>query len=203
MPGRLRNTLLAGLFALTLALASCGSGDEGTIPQDDSEALISLTEAIESAVANGDCDAARERANQLADEVEALPPEVDPDVQKGLLDAAANLVEKAQDPEQCEVATGATGATGAEPTTSPTTEPTTTEPTTTDTTEETTEPDGETGGGQGGGNEGGGPPQTPPGQEGTPPGQETPPEGGPPAGGDATGSFDPSGGIEPEGGSTP
>jgi hypothetical protein len=210
MPGRLRNTLLASLLAL--ALAGCGSGDEGTIPPDKSETLISLTQAVQSDVANGDCDAARQHANELADQVRALPTPVEPDVRDALEKAAANLVEQTQDTDQCKSTTGASGPTGTEPTTEPsTTEPTTTETTTekeTTTEEEpateettTTEPEA---GGAGGGAGGGGAPQAPPEQ--VPPTGGGPPAGGggPPAGGgEATGSFDESGGVGPEDRTTP
>lgn len=205
MPGRLRTSLLAG--ACALALAGCGSGDGGTIPQGDSDVLISLTQDVQNDVANGDCEAAREHANELADRVRALPKQVEPEVRNALEGAAANLVEQTQQASQCQQATGASGPTGAEATTAPTTEttPTTTEestePTTTEeettTTTTTTEESGP------GNSQGQGPTTTPPGQGGEAPGQA---EGGAQGGNSqdgATGSFDDeSGGVTPGGDAT-
>jgi hypothetical protein len=168
MPGRLRTIVLA--CALATALAGCGSGGDGTIPKQDADNLVSLLDGIESDLAAHDCDLIPQHVNAFAEQVNSLPPEVDDEVQKGLIQGADRLVELSKQPEQCQDVSGASGATSTtEETTTTTTEPeettTTTEPEETTTT--TTQPEEESppanGGNEQGGN-GNGPPLEVPGE---------------------------------------
>ena len=131
MPGRIRKSLLVCVFALTLA--GCGSGDDGTIPSDEADQLLSLLAAVQNAAEDGDCDLAQGSAEEFVNRVNNLPEDVDPDVASALTKAATNLDDLASDPSEC-TATGTSGEAGVESTTSTTT--TTTEPTST--TESTT-----------------------------------------------------------------
>ncbi|MGH2954147.1 MAG: hypothetical protein ACRDK9_09025 [Solirubrobacterales bacterium] len=187
MPGRLRETLLAA--AIAAALAGCGSDEDGTIPPADAESLLAQLDAVEESIADGECDEAQIRAQDLTDLVNELPAEVGTETKEALREASDNLVGLAA--EQCEP-TGATGEDGVEPTTE-TEEPTT--ETTTTTTEETTtdedEPEEEE------------EEQEPPEEEQEPPEEEPPPSdddpGGGPGGGGG-GGQPPSGGLGPGGG---
>jgi hypothetical protein len=134
MPRKLRKTLLA--CALAATIAGCGS-DDGTIPSNDADQLLTQLDAIQSDIESGDCELAHSHAVQLAEAVGQLPSDVDPKVREGLTEASTHVVELSGDPAQCEQTTGATGETGA---TSTTTEETTTteEPTTTTDEEPTT-----------------------------------------------------------------
>jgi cell division septation protein DedD len=139
MAGRNRKSLLVCVFAL--ALAGCGSSNDGTIPPSDADTLLTDLAAVQSDVAAGNCDFAKQHAQEFVDAVNALPSDVDPKVSGELTKAALNLDALASDPGQC--ATGATGETTTESTTSTTetsvpTESTTSEPTTTTTEQETT-----------------------------------------------------------------
>ncbi len=131
MPRRVPICLLSCVFAL--AFASCGSSTDGTIPPDDAETLLTLVAAVQSDVNNGECDRARDHAQELVSEVDQLPNEVDPDVADELAKAATNLEGLSQ--TDC-TETGASGASGVA--TTPTTSSTTTEVTTTPTTTEET-----------------------------------------------------------------
>jgi hypothetical protein len=187
MPGRIQITLLACLCAAFLA--GCGSDVEGTIPNSNSDELISLLDGIEEDVAGGNCELAQDHANEFVDAVNRLPAEVDDEVKGGLQDAAARLEDLSKDQSQCEDTTGETGFDELEPTTAPTT---TTTPTTTETTTEPEEeeddeeePPPAENGDNGGGPPGGGPPASPPGGgggEGTvtiePPSDDDPTSGG-------------------------
>ena len=113
MPGRLRKTGLA--CAIVLTLGGCGGGDDATIPSDDSQQMLSLLDAIESEVQNGDCEDAEERATAFAETVDELPEDVDPKVRQGLDEASVQLVELTRDRTECSDVTGATGEDGAEP----------------------------------------------------------------------------------------
>lgn len=160
MRRRPRFSLLACVCAV--ALAGCGSGDDGTIPSADSETMLALLTSLEASIAAGDCELAAKQAEEFKRTVDLLPAPVADEVKAGLFDAADNLIALTEDPAQCAGST--TGASGLlapaaeEPTREPaTTSTTTTEPTTTTTTT-TEEPE---------------PPTTP----------ETPPAGGGGAGG--------------------
>jgi hypothetical protein len=176
------------VFLLSLALGavaavvlvSCGSDDEdGVIPPESASAMLA---ALDDAEGAADCDAIEEAASAVANEAAGLP---DSEARTGVIDGAENLAALAREGQGCE--TGATGPEGPQPPEETTTEETTTEPTTTEetTTEPTTTeeekpakepkppkptPDED---------DEGGPPVTPPGQGGVPPGQsEGPPESG-------------------------
>jgi hypothetical protein len=173
MPGSPKIGLLACVCTLALALAGCGSDDEGgTIPSTDSENLISLLDAVEDNVAGGNCELAQKQAEEFVDAVNALPAEVGEEVKSGLRDGGSQLAELSADPSECEDTTGDSGLGGVEPEPEPepetttTTEETTTEEstTTTDTEDDSEEPppppdddQGDSGGGgEGGGGSGGG-----------------------------------------------
>jgi hypothetical protein len=150
MPGFRALTSALAAAACAAGLAACGGEDEGgPIPADEGNQLIATLDEIEAEVQAGDCERARELAVVVAENVSTLPID-DAELRDALVTATGNLVELAEDPEQCTPDTGATGETGTLPTEPTTT--TTTEPTTTTTTEEEPEDD-----------EGGGPPQDPPG----------------------------------------
>lgn len=144
-------TLLACLCAGAGALAGCGSGGDGTIPPEESEALVKRLEALDDKLLAGECEDAQLEAAEVARIVEQdLPEDVDPEVRDALEEASANLTELTE--SQC-VERGTTDTDTDEPQTS-TTE--TTEPTTTEKTTTTTETEEQPSGGNGGGNTGGG-----------------------------------------------
>lgn len=147
MPGfrRLLNGCAATLGAAVLA--ACGGSDGGPIPEEAGRDLLGQLDAVERAVSDGDCDAAESAADDFAQGINELPPEVEGELRVALDEASANL--KQLTAEQCEPETGPTGETVPTTTTQPPT--TTTEATTTTTTTE--EPP----------EEGNGPPVTPPG----------------------------------------
>ena len=136
MSGRLRVTLLGCAIAATVA--GCGSGDDGTIPGDDSAELLRLLEAIESEVQNGNCELAQQQADQFATQVSQLSEDVDAKVRQGLSDASTRLIELSNDPGQCEEVTGASGEVEAELSTTTTTTTTEESSTTTPDPESTT-----------------------------------------------------------------
>jgi hypothetical protein len=140
MRGRLHNWLLVCAFALTLA--GCGSGDDGTIPEDEAGDLLSVLEAMQNQLEEGECDLVDENAEEFLSRVNALPGDVDPEVAGELTRAGERLSELAGDPDQC--ATGASGEEGPEPTDTTETD-TSVETTTTETTtdEESTTTDEE------------------------------------------------------------
>lgn len=135
-PAGIRSRLLA--LALVAGLvgagAGCGSGQDGTIPPDDANELLSYLNAVEENVQNQDCALAAEQARNFADGVAGLPAQVEGEVRTGLVQAADQIEELASQPSEC--AAGATGASGPATTTSTTTS----EPAET-TTETTTEPE--------------------------------------------------------------
>jgi hypothetical protein len=190
MLGRTRIALLAGVFVI--GIAGCG-GDDGTIPQTDSEQLLGLLAQMKTQIETGDCTLAEGTATKIDDAINSLPNGVDPEVQDALSKGAQRLTELTNDPSQC-VEGGATGAEGAQTTTTDT-EATSTETTTTtsSTTTETAPPEEDT-------------TEQPPTD--TPPGHETPPGNGAGQGGgnqgnqgsESPGEASPSGGLEPPGG---
>jgi hypothetical protein len=190
MPGRPQLSLLACLLAV--ALGGCGSDEEGTIPESNSNDLLTLLDGIEQSVAGGNCDVAQKQADEFVDAVNQLPAEVDDEVKGGIQEAAAQLRELSNEPSQCEDTTGPTDFENLEPTT---TTPTTTEPPTTTETKDTTTttttepeeeeqapPEEEPPSENGGGPPSGAPPAgTPPGQgevEIEPPSEDEPTSGG-------------------------
>ena len=157
MPGiRARTTCALAVAACALAFGACGNDEEGTIPREEGELLLAQLAAIEDAVDNRLCDAARSSAVEFAATVGELPEDVDPEVRAALVEASANLANLADDPTQCTpVDTGTTDV--AEPTTTSTTSSTTSSTTEETTTEEhEDEPEDKPGHG---------PPDTPPGQD--------------------------------------
>ncbi len=100
---------------VALALAGCGGGDDGTIPQENGDALLTSLDALQSDFESGDCETIDLRAAEVQDQIEALPAAVDPEVRSGLEDAAAQLATLSADPPEC-TESGATGESEAEPT---------------------------------------------------------------------------------------
>jgi cobalamin biosynthesis Mg chelatase CobN len=166
MPGKLQMTLAACLCAG--AVAGCGGSDDGTIPPENGEDMLTRLGALEERVQAGDCTGtagAVAQAEEIQRLVSELPSSVDDEVREALERSSANLIELTE--EQCDE--GASGEGGSQTTTTDetTTEETTPTTTTTTTTEETTTTDedepsnenqggGNTGGGGGGGQPGGG-----------------------------------------------
>ena len=143
MPGRLRIPVLACTLALALLLVGCGSGEGGTIPSEDADNLVRLLDAIENDLASQNCEVVDDHVGEFASEVNSLPSEVDDEVEKGLTQASARLIELSRQPGQCEEVTGATGVTGTESTPSTTTTEESTTSSTTTSTSTTTEPEEE------------------------------------------------------------
>ncbi len=104
MPGSARRRAAAAvLAAAALGLAGCGSGDDaGTIPQDDSEALLAALSQVQSDVDSGNCAIATTHATQFVDGVNGLPKEVGVKTKEELRKAGENLVNMTQDPVKCE-----------------------------------------------------------------------------------------------------
>ena len=138
MPGTPLRAVLATAVAAAVAISGCGLGDDGeTIPEANADQLLSRLDAVQTNVNGGNCELAREQAEEFSAAVDALPAGVDEEVESGLRQAAERLVQLTGDESEC-LASGATGATGAETTTVETPPPTTTEETTTTTEPETT-----------------------------------------------------------------
>jgi hypothetical protein len=125
-----RSPLLAlrASAALAAAVAGCGDSEpEPSIPLSDAETLVGSLQSIEANVDAGSCTVAAADVQELQDQIESLPSEVNSDVKNALQEGALNLGDLVD--EECQ---------REEPTT---TEETTTEETTTEeptTTEETT-----------------------------------------------------------------
>ena len=136
MPG-IRASLAPIAVSLVAALGACGEDTEGTIPADAGEQMIAQLDAIEERVQAGECESATGAAQDLVQQVQALPAEeVDAEVRNALLKAGDTLVAQTQDPDQCREEEPDTTTSTTESSTS-TTEPTsTTESTTEDTTTE-------------------------------------------------------------------
>ena len=137
MRGRHVICLLVCGFAL--ALAGCGSDEDGTIPPDDADNLLNQVEAVQSAVEEGNCELAEDHAAELITTVNNLPNDVDTEVASELTRAADNLRGMTADPDEC--ASGTSGVGGVQPidtTDTETTEEPETTTTTTTTEEETT-----------------------------------------------------------------
>jgi hypothetical protein len=155
---------LLAAAACAAALAACGGDEDGSIPTDSGEALISQLDAVQDRISEGDCVGAQSAAAAVVDQVDELPEAVDGELRKTLVDASTNLRSLTEDPAKCtDVDAGATGQSDTVPTEEPPATTTTTEETTTETTTEepppeeeengqTTEPPG---GGAPGGNQGG------------------------------------------------
>jgi len=175
---------------VAVALASCGSDDEGTIPPQSAAAMLTALENARGEQSQGDCTGVSDAAGNLLTAINEAPDTVDPDVRQAILDGANNLRALAEDESRCQ-STGATGESGPQPSEETETTPSTTTTTTTSTTETEEKPPPEQPGNEGGGNLGQG------NQGGQPPGQsedEPPGNGqGPPPDTGGTGG----GGISP------
>ncbi len=124
-----------------LALAGCGLGNDGTIPESNADDLLADLQAIQDSVEDNNCGLAQDQAQEFTAGVDALPSSVDEEVRSGLTEAAAQLTELASDDSQCdpppeEGATGEAEVVPEDTATQTTTEATTT--TTAEPVEETT-----------------------------------------------------------------
>jgi hypothetical protein len=154
----LRSTrILAALAAAALAVGVAACGDdkpERSIPADSAQELANTLGAILSSVDNGDCTTAAGDVQELQEQIEALPSEVNDEVADALQDGALNLGGLVDDEcEEPEVTTTEETTTEEPETTETeqtTTEETTTEPPTTTLPPPTTPGDGGVGPGQGG-----------------------------------------------------
>jgi hypothetical protein len=156
MPGKLQMTLAACLCVG--AVAGCGGSDDGTIPPESGEDMLTRLDALEERVQAGDCTGtagAVAQAEEIERLVGELPSSVDDEVREALERSSANLIELTA--EQCDE--GASGEGGAQTTTEDTTTeetaPTTTTTTTTEEETTTTDSDEPSNDNQGGGNAGG------------------------------------------------
>jgi hypothetical protein len=132
--------LAAPFLALVLGLAaafwvaSCGSSDEGLLPGKTAADIVANLESVKQRAAEGDCSGAAADADTVQAQVEALGPEVDPDLKQNLLEGATQLTQLA---DQCVTESEATIPTE---TTETTTEADTTAPPETTTEADTTAP---------------------------------------------------------------
>ncbi|HMC07055.1 MAG TPA: hypothetical protein VKG89_06615 [Solirubrobacterales bacterium] len=163
MPPRQRILAVLALVTVAAALAGCGSSDvPKTLSSDQASELNGQLDAVQAAVAQGDCTTAQAHAEDFQNAVNQLPATVGTAVKTPLQDAGKNLKALATDPSQCQ-SSGATGPSGQQPpSSSSTTAPppvtsTTAETTTTTTTSSTKAPPSPPPPENGGGNEGGGP----------------------------------------------
>jgi hypothetical protein len=99
--------LAAALAVLAAIVAGCGSDGDGSIPPEVADGLLGRVDAVEQSVAAGDCDLAEQQAEALVSEVGALPAEVEAEVERGLVEGAAQLAELTR--AECRQTTGATG----------------------------------------------------------------------------------------------
>ncbi len=197
MRGRTRISLLACLFAL--GLAGCGSND-GTIPENDAATLLALLDTMDNYVDSGTCEQVPSTAEEIADQVDGLPSDVDTEVRDALVSATARLDELAAKPGECEEVPAGTTDTGTVETTTSTTTAEETTSTTTDeettTEDETTTQDETTSTESPSGSPG------PSDEDLSPPtGDQGPSGGGDTGGGDTGGGAPPSGGVGAGGGS--
>jgi hypothetical protein len=173
---------------IAVALASCGSDDEGTIPPEDAAVMLTALENARGEQEQGDCSGISDAAGNLLTEINEAPETVDPEVRQGIVEGANNLRTLAE--TRCEP-TGPTGPSGpdSDEETTPPSE-TTPAPETTPTPDEDEDeepppeqPDNEGGGNLGQGNQGGRPPSQGEGQGPPSGGGEPPPETGGTGGG--------------------
>ena len=167
MPGSRGRPLLALGGTLVIALAGCGGGGDGSIPQDTGDEMASLVDEIRTATDDADCDTAQTLTTDLRNEADTLEggetkttliemvENLDRNLDEECTDRGTSDEEVDPKPEE--------DPEPVEPTTT-TAVPTTTTPTTTVPEEEEPEVP-EQPPGEGGGNSQG-PPATPPGQEG-------------------------------------
>lgn len=141
-PAGRRSSVAAVLITVAAAFAGCGGSGEVFTSAEADRAMSSL-DSIESAVAEGRCDAARSRANSLVGQARTVNGDR-PDLGAAFAESVAHLQqlidtecrdEKTEPTEQVTAETGETGEsapapTEAEPQPTPQPEPTGTEPTT-------------------------------------------------------------------------
>jgi len=99
-PARTSLAILLCLGAGTLA--ACGSGEDGTIPQDNSDAMLATLDQVEHAVEDGNCEIAANGVSQLNEQVNTLPKEAGVEVKEDLRRLVDNLDQQVNDPNQCE-----------------------------------------------------------------------------------------------------
>lgn len=126
------SALLVGI-AIVAGISSCGGSQSQGLDRTDASPMLSELEQIRGFLAAGSCISAGSHALTFLSQVQALPPDTDPQLKQALENGAQNLTVLLEDPANCSSAT---------PTTTSTTTPstTTTVPTTTPTTVPTTTP---------------------------------------------------------------
>lgn len=137
---RLATALLALALgaAAAFALVSCGDDEEdeqALLPGDTAEAILANLDAVEEAVAAGECDEAAENVETIQNQIAALDRPVSRKLRQNLSEGAELLAERIA--EECEPAAATTAETTV------TTESTETTDTTDEETTETTETTGE------------------------------------------------------------
>ncbi len=106
------------------SLIACGGADEkdeGTIPSQTGEAIVTKLGDLDSELAAGECDSAEATATQIQAAIQGLGSNVEGELEETLVKASSNLVqlvreecEPAEEPLPPEPTTGATGEEGAE-----------------------------------------------------------------------------------------
>ncbi|MGI9020276.1 MAG: hypothetical protein ACR2G3_06160 [Solirubrobacterales bacterium] len=99
---RRRASALAVTLLCILGLAACGSDEEGTIPPESAEVLLSALSEVEASVQSGDCTSATTDASQFLENVRLLPKQVGEETKADLFEAGNHLVELTQDPAKCQ-----------------------------------------------------------------------------------------------------
>ena len=97
-PAALLAALLLGL--VVPVVAACGQDDSALLSSSRADTLRSDLEAVETAIAEGRCQQAREALDELDRDVDGIPGEVDRALRQRLRDGVERLAQ--QVPEACE-----------------------------------------------------------------------------------------------------
>jgi len=103
-------------------VSACGSEkDQGTIPQDQGNAVLEQLETVQAQLDAGDCDGAEATAIDIQETLANIGQEVSEELEAALVEASGNLTDQTR--TQCEPVeeppppvepTGATGEEGSE-----------------------------------------------------------------------------------------
>ena len=131
MVSRLARVLRTGRIALALALAAgamglaaCGDDEDGTIPPEAADALLSEVDTLQQNVEADQCSNAAASVLRLREQVDLLPKEVGEPTKDDLRDLIDNLqtlvseqCEETEEPQETTTTppTGATGEDGSVP----------------------------------------------------------------------------------------